>query len=87
MRANATEGDLMKDDLAGVSESLELAIVLEDGGDGWIVASIPQRTSGGRLVEGSGAPMRLTAPGRSRLGQNARVECPGNLASDVRPSR
>ena len=25
-----------------MSDSLELAIVYEDGGDGWIVASIPQ---------------------------------------------
>lgn len=25
-----------------MSESLELSIVYEDGGDGWIVASIPQ---------------------------------------------
>jgi predicted RNase H-like HicB family nuclease len=28
--------------MASMSESLELSIVYEDGGDGWIVASIPQ---------------------------------------------
>jgi predicted RNase H-like HicB family nuclease len=32
----------MADNMASVSESLELSIVYEDGGDGWIVASIPQ---------------------------------------------
>ena len=32
----------MTDNMASVSESLELSIVFEDGGDGWIVASIPQ---------------------------------------------
>jgi predicted RNase H-like HicB family nuclease len=32
----------MADNMASMSESLELSIVYEDGGDGWIVASIPQ---------------------------------------------
>jgi predicted RNase H-like HicB family nuclease len=32
----------MADNMATMSESLELSIVYEDGGDGWIVASIPQ---------------------------------------------
>ena len=32
----------MTDNMASMSESLELSIVYEDGGDGWIVASIPQ---------------------------------------------
>ena len=32
----------MTDNMATMSESLELSIVYEDGGDGWIVASIPQ---------------------------------------------
>ena len=32
----------MTDTMAGMSESLELSIVYEDGGDGWNVASIPQ---------------------------------------------
>jgi predicted RNase H-like HicB family nuclease len=33
---------LMADSMAGMSESLELSIVYEDGGASWIVASIPQ---------------------------------------------
>lgn len=32
----------MVDNMARMSESLELSIVYEDGGEGWIVASIPQ---------------------------------------------
>jgi predicted RNase H-like HicB family nuclease len=32
----------MTDNMASMSESLELSIVHDDGGDGWIVASIPQ---------------------------------------------
>jgi predicted RNase H-like HicB family nuclease len=32
----------MADTMASMSESLELSIVYEDGGEGWIVASIPQ---------------------------------------------
>lgn len=32
----------MTDNMASMSESLGLSIVYEDGGDGWIVASIPQ---------------------------------------------
>lgn len=32
----------MADNMARMSESLELSIVYEDGGKGWIVASIPQ---------------------------------------------
>lgn len=32
----------MADTMASMSESLELSIVYGDGGDGWIVASIPQ---------------------------------------------
>ena len=32
----------MTDTMASMSESLELSIVYEDGGEGWIVASIPQ---------------------------------------------
>lgn len=32
----------MTDSMASMSESLELSIVYEDGGDGWIVAAIPQ---------------------------------------------
>jgi predicted RNase H-like HicB family nuclease len=28
--------------MAGVSETLELSIIYEDGGEGWFVASIPQ---------------------------------------------
>jgi predicted RNase H-like HicB family nuclease len=31
----------MADNMATMSESLELSIVYEDGGEGWIVASIP----------------------------------------------
>lgn len=32
----------MTDNMASMSESLEPSIVYEDGGEGWIVASIPQ---------------------------------------------
>jgi hypothetical protein len=39
---SATEAGWMTDHTASMSESLELSIVYEDGGDGWIVASIPQ---------------------------------------------
>ena len=32
----------MPDTMSSMSDSLRLSIVYEDGGDGWIVASIPQ---------------------------------------------
>jgi predicted RNase H-like HicB family nuclease len=44
--------------MASMNEPLELSIVYEDGGDGWIVASIPQvpgMHSQGRTREGARA--------------------------------
>ena len=77
----------MPDTMSSMGDSLRLSIVYEDGGDGWIVASIPQvpgTHSQGRTREEARANV-IDALKVMLAGDDTTLAAPGPVDSETSP--